>query len=294
MSSRLEWVGSLVIGSCLYSYLFGFFLMIRRPPRSTRTDTLFPYTTLFRSRQHLHARDPGCARRAGHRARLGRAGRRPAGLGNPGAGLRCHPGQSPRLLAAAPEGRCTGRSRPRGGLAGRIEGGLAAVTGRCCRKLRRSLYGSFWLGRASCRESMSDWSSDVCSSDLSRLCSPSRASRSAGPGWSTTCWPREPWCRPAMPPWAVAAAIGCCARRALYRPKSTSWRTGSENRGRVGSDDRTLLPAITSLAVRKLSGLRKLWPLSGICGGAPACEDAQNYKNAVDRDRKSTRLNSSH
>src|SRR3546814_12302615 len=26
------------------------FLMIRRPPRSTRTDTLFPYTTLFRSR----------------------------------------------------------------------------------------------------------------------------------------------------------------------------------------------------------------------------------------------------
>src|SRR3546814_2184102 len=28
-----------------------FFLMIRRPPRSTRTDTLFPYTTLFRSAQ---------------------------------------------------------------------------------------------------------------------------------------------------------------------------------------------------------------------------------------------------
>src|SRR3546814_9942653 len=27
------------------------FLMIRRPPRSTRTDTLFPYTTLFRSRE---------------------------------------------------------------------------------------------------------------------------------------------------------------------------------------------------------------------------------------------------
>src|SRR3546814_1356355 len=26
-----------------------FFLMIRQPPRSTRTDTLFPYTTLFRS-----------------------------------------------------------------------------------------------------------------------------------------------------------------------------------------------------------------------------------------------------
>src|SRR3546814_5595128 len=27
--------------------------MIRRPPRSTRTDTLFPYTTLFRSLEHL-------------------------------------------------------------------------------------------------------------------------------------------------------------------------------------------------------------------------------------------------
>src|SRR3546814_7899045 len=30
-------------------YSIFFFLMIRRPPRSTRTDTLFPYTTLFRS-----------------------------------------------------------------------------------------------------------------------------------------------------------------------------------------------------------------------------------------------------
>src|SRR3546814_14933783 len=33
-----------------------FFLMIRRPPRSTRTDTLFPYTTLFRSPCSLVAR----------------------------------------------------------------------------------------------------------------------------------------------------------------------------------------------------------------------------------------------
>src|SRR3546814_14747558 len=39
------------ISNC-YNYFvitFFFFLMIRRPPRSTRTDTLFPYTTLFRS-----------------------------------------------------------------------------------------------------------------------------------------------------------------------------------------------------------------------------------------------------
>src|SRR3546814_17877942 len=35
------------------SSLFIFFLMIRRPPRSTRTDTLFPYTTLFRSIDHV-------------------------------------------------------------------------------------------------------------------------------------------------------------------------------------------------------------------------------------------------
>src|SRR3546814_19414832 len=30
--------------------------MIRRPPRSTRTDTLFPYTTLFRSKRHREGR----------------------------------------------------------------------------------------------------------------------------------------------------------------------------------------------------------------------------------------------
>src|SRR3546814_19103804 len=39
-----------------YFFFFFFFLMIRRPPRSTRTDTLFPYTTLFRSAQPRVAR----------------------------------------------------------------------------------------------------------------------------------------------------------------------------------------------------------------------------------------------
>src|SRR3546814_1554916 len=56
------------------SYLF-FFLMIRRPPRSTRTDTLFPYTTLFRS-----ARSSPELRRHGARAlglHLGQGGRQP-------------------------------------------------------------------------------------------------------------------------------------------------------------------------------------------------------------------------
>src|SRR3546814_11342752 len=40
-----------MIALLVFSYMASlfFFLMIRRPPRSTRTDTLFPYTTLFRS-----------------------------------------------------------------------------------------------------------------------------------------------------------------------------------------------------------------------------------------------------
>src|SRR3546814_14403785 len=42
-------------------------LMIRRPPRSTRTDTLFPYTTLFRSRQRARHGRRGLG--AGARAR---------------------------------------------------------------------------------------------------------------------------------------------------------------------------------------------------------------------------------
>src|SRR3546814_4349494 len=42
--------------------------MIRRPPRSTRTDTLFPYTTLFRSRRSCATRKASCR------------GRRPASI----------------------------------------------------------------------------------------------------------------------------------------------------------------------------------------------------------------------
>src|SRR3546814_16614897 len=50
------------------------FLKIRRPPRSTRTDTLFPYTTLFRSQLLLEAF--GDAR---HHVLNARAGRAPHG-----------------------------------------------------------------------------------------------------------------------------------------------------------------------------------------------------------------------
>src|SRR3546814_7676229 len=38
----------------IFQLMFFFFLMIRRPPRSTRIDTLFPYTTLFRSIEVVH------------------------------------------------------------------------------------------------------------------------------------------------------------------------------------------------------------------------------------------------
>src|SRR3546814_381458 len=55
---------------CVFFNVFLFFLLIRRPPRSTRTDTLFPYTTLFRSLVRPgHAVvvcDPGCVGRMAH------------------------------------------------------------------------------------------------------------------------------------------------------------------------------------------------------------------------------------
>src|SRR3546814_11281284 len=49
----------------LYHLANFFFLMIRRPPRSTRTDTLFPYTTLFRSRVASGTEEVGRARDMG-------------------------------------------------------------------------------------------------------------------------------------------------------------------------------------------------------------------------------------
>src|SRR3546814_13138078 len=68
--------------------------MIRRPPRSTLTDTLFPYTTLFRSRPDDHrAAVPG-------RDRVGCDGRVPADIGPLRVLLR-----SLALEAAADQGR---------------------------------------------------------------------------------------------------------------------------------------------------------------------------------------------
>src|SRR3546814_10089702 len=65
--------------------------MIRRPPRSTRTDTLFPYTTLFRSAlpgDRRHRRLPPLPHPADDRAHgLAAAGWRPGGVEQRDAGL---------------------------------------------------------------------------------------------------------------------------------------------------------------------------------------------------------------
>src|SRR3546814_7087370 len=53
-----------------------FFLMIRRPPRSTRTDTLFPYTTLFRSLEGYRMDRPLWTTHSGNEPRRLRAARR--------------------------------------------------------------------------------------------------------------------------------------------------------------------------------------------------------------------------
>src|SRR5213076_3450578 len=64
-----------VLYVCFFVFFFLFFLLIRRPPRSTRLVTLFPYTTLSRSR----APPPGPAR-----ARPpSRSGRAPRGSASP-------------------------------------------------------------------------------------------------------------------------------------------------------------------------------------------------------------------
>src|SRR3546814_838132 len=81
-------------------YVFVFFLMIRRPPRSTRTDTLFPYTTLFRSAApgFSHAR-PGPLPLASQRRMAAAPAAQPPGPG---------PGGLP-VLARRPHRALSGR-----------------------------------------------------------------------------------------------------------------------------------------------------------------------------------------
>src|SRR3546814_1833052 len=72
--------------------------MIRRPPRSTRTDTLFPYTTLFRSGPRLGAGPLG-----EHSARLH------AGRSRAAARLRLYPAHPRRDGRPAPVAAVAGR-----------------------------------------------------------------------------------------------------------------------------------------------------------------------------------------
>src|SRR3546814_1588427 len=68
-----------------------FFLMIRRPPRSTRTDTLYPYTTLFRSVAVHPQRDQPLGL-AGALALAPQLGARARPVAHPAAGQRLHQG----------------------------------------------------------------------------------------------------------------------------------------------------------------------------------------------------------
>src|SRR3546814_2652308 len=70
-----------------------FFLMIRRPPRSTRTDTLFPYTTLFRSSDRTSGEDRASRRGYCHAAHVDRCRDR--------GGVACPP-RWPASIASAP------------------------------------------------------------------------------------------------------------------------------------------------------------------------------------------------
>src|SRR3546814_3203782 len=68
--------------------------MIRRPPRSTRTDTLFPYTTLFRSLVRLHQRIAGTAHRTLHTPGMQQAARQAGFSSTEITGQEQHPTRS--------------------------------------------------------------------------------------------------------------------------------------------------------------------------------------------------------
>src|SRR3546814_7297619 len=100
---------------CSVSGMIVFFLMIRRPPRSTRTDTLFPYTTLFEAFARL--RDVPGERRGQPADRIdivfgvGEAGvdrsgdvfQLGAGVGFPAAAFDRHDQRGRRLVVLVPD-----------------------------------------------------------------------------------------------------------------------------------------------------------------------------------------------
>src|SRR3546814_16041190 len=114
-----------------------FFLLIRRPPRSTRTDTLCPYTTLFRSRGAGHLD------RLSAVADLARLRRDDAPSGDRSVAA----ARKPPIPARAPACRAGICKRDRGG--GR---GLAAAHRPCAPAYpRRARHLSLWRGAAALR-----------------------------------------------------------------------------------------------------------------------------------------------
>src|SRR3546814_11972145 len=88
-----------------------FFLMIQRPPRSTRTGTVFPYTTLFRSARFERVTIIACARES-ERQRHGEAGRMCRGDQFLGIGPRLPLEARPEAIGLLVEHARLGRDRP--------------------------------------------------------------------------------------------------------------------------------------------------------------------------------------
>src|SRR3546814_13827030 len=98
-------------------YCYVFFLMIRRPPRSTRTDTLFPYTTLFRSWGLIDSGKPFSSHRLQARVKitsheLGRTGC-PTSVSHSAAGSWGGPSSPHRIRRHRSSGVQTSRRRSR-------------------------------------------------------------------------------------------------------------------------------------------------------------------------------------
>src|SRR3546814_18235235 len=119
-------------------YCVIFFLLNRRPPRTTRTDTLFPYTTLFRSAAGAFI---GRGRRASRSAAPRRALRPACRAGRSGV-AHGHRGGALRRYAGAGDALSYRGWAERGGICGLGGGRKRSVSDKPTSK----------LGRKSCRE----------------------------------------------------------------------------------------------------------------------------------------------
>src|SRR3546814_575288 len=182
----------------LFSRLSVFFLMIRRPPRSTRTDTLFPYTTLFRSRSRRASGSPCAPARRSTRPTCPvptprpRAGPPPA-LRHPRRAHPPRPAPRCRRSRAAPACSRTGRARS-------ASRGCGSVPAACGSALRR--------GRAratDCRRGQARWSD-----------------RRTGGGWRYACWPPAITTPPKLHPVARARFADPSVRSTLSLSQATA------------------------------------------------------------------------